>query len=126
MEAGQAATAQDEVQMKPINKSPRYENPRLLKLAKGMPCQGCGCEDGSVVMAHSNFAIHGKAKGMKAHDCFTAALCQGCHTWLDSGSESVFYLGIWQPTREDKLEFFRRAMEATMLYLWCTGAIIVF
>lgn len=110
--------------MKPINKSPRYENPRLLKLAKGMSCQGCGCEDGSVVMAHSNAAIHNKAKGMKAHDCFVAALCSECHYWLDSGTTVYGYL--WEPTRENKLEFFRRAMDATMLYLWRTGAIIVF
>ena len=103
-----------------LAKSPRYENPRLLKLANGMPCMACGCQDGTVVMAHSNFSIHGKAKGMKAHDCFVAALCQGCHAWLDSGTKP--YL-MWDATRENKLEFFRRAMEATMLYLWANGMV---
>ena len=108
-----------------LQKSPRYENPKLLKLANGMSCMGCGCQDGTVVMAHSNFAIHGKAKGMKAHDCFVAGLCQRCHAWLDSGTE-FYSLGfaVGDPSRAGKLEFFRRAMEATLLYLWRNGLVV--
>lgn len=111
-----------------LQKNTRYQNKSLLELAKYMPCQGCGAEDGTIVMAHSNFAIHGKAKGMKAHDCFVAALCQECHAWLDSGTKPYFngYGMQWQPTREDKLEFFRRSMESTVLHIWRTGAVVVF
>ena len=90
---------------------------------------GCGCQDGTVVMAHSDFAIHGKAKGMKAHDCFVAALCHTCHTWLGSGIEPYIppgtVFGKWNATREDKLEFFRRTHDATMLYLWNEGLLEV-
>lgn len=103
-----------------LQKNPRFENRKLLDLARGMPCQGCGNQDETIVMAHSNFAIHGKAKSMKAHDCFVAALCMRCHSWLDSGTTNYQLLA---PTREDKLEFFRRASEATMLYLWRNGRI---
>ncbi|HUW76247.1 MAG TPA: hypothetical protein VMV70_06160 [Gallionella sp.] len=105
-----------------LQKSPRLEIPKLLRLANGMPCQGCGRQDGTVVMAHSNSSIHGKSKGMKAHDIFTAALCANCHSWLDFGTDMR---GQYMATREDKLEFFRRAMEATMLYLWRNGLVVV-
>lgn len=105
-----------------LHKIQQYRNPQLLRLANGMPCMGCGCQDGTIVMAHSDFSIHGKAKGMKAHDCFVAALCHTCHTWLGSGTKN--YL-IWEAGRSDKLEFFRRAHEKTMLHLWGDGLIKV-
>ena len=110
-----------------LQKSPRLEIPKLLKLANGMPCQSCGCQDGTVVMAHSNSAIHGKAKGMKAHDCYVAALCHRCHSWLDSGNGDLQDVNgfIWSANRVEKLEFFRRAMEATTLYLWRNGLVVV-
>ena len=99
-------------------KSPRYENKKLLALANGMACAGCGADDGTIVMAHSNSAIHGKARGMKSHDCFVAALCYRCHGWLDAGTDVYLCNCVWNPTREDKLEFWRRASERTMLLLW--------
>ena len=34
----------------------------------------------------SDWAEHGKAKGLKASDEFTAALCQKCHMELDQGA----------------------------------------
>jgi hypothetical protein len=105
-----------------LQKNPRYENRKLLDLANGMACQGCGREDGTIVMAHSNKSIHGKAKGMKAHDCFVAALCHACHYWIDFGARD--YL-IWSCTPDHKLEFFRRASESTMLHLWREGKIKV-
>ena len=111
-----------------LQKNPRLLIPKLLKLADGIPCGGCGRQDGSVVMAHSNAAIHGKAKGRKAHDCFVAALCGICHTWLDSGTVSYLVcmdgeIYGWEADRIDKLEFFRRSHDATFLYLWRNGLI---
>jgi len=50
-----------------------------------IPCQHCGAEDGTVVCAHSNWSIHGKAGARKAHDNRSASLCFGCHGDLDQG-----------------------------------------
>jgi len=50
-----------------------------------LPCQNCYIED-QTQAAHSNQAIHGKGRGIKASDEYTAALCQTCHAELDSGA----------------------------------------
>jgi len=50
-----------------------------------LPCQNCYIE-GQTQAAHSNWAEHGKGRGIKASDEFTAALCQTCHFELDSGT----------------------------------------
>lgn len=50
-----------------------------------LPCQNCYIE-GQTQAAHSNWAEHGKGRGIKASDEYTAALCQTCHTELDSGT----------------------------------------
>ena len=49
-----------------------------------LACQNCGME-GQTQAAHSNWAEHGKGRGIKASDIFTAALCQTCHAELDQG-----------------------------------------
>jgi len=107
-----------------LQKTPRYENKKLTALANGMDCCGCGCSDGTIVMAHSNSHLHGKGKGMKAHDCFVAALCHRCHAWLDFGT-GLLETGRmdWDPIEKD--EFFRRAHDETMLTLWRNGKIKV-
>ena len=56
-----------------------------LQNVASLPCQACGIE-GQTQAAHSNWAEHGKGRGIKASDEFTAALCQTCHTELDQGS----------------------------------------
>ena len=56
----------------------------LMNVAE-LPCQNCYIE-GQTQAAHSNWAEHGKARGLKASDEFTAALCQKCHTELDQGA----------------------------------------
>ncbi len=72
-----------------------YRNRKLLDLMAGesklaqragvlMPCQLCDrwlptCG------AHSNQSRHGKGTGIKAHDCFAAALCRDCHSTIDEG-----------------------------------------
>jgi len=50
-----------------------------------LPCQNCYIE-GQTQAAHSNWAEHGKGRGIKASDEYTAALCQTCHAELDSGA----------------------------------------
>lgn len=70
-------------------KSPRKENPKLLKLARGKPCLmqvafDCYGVDGSTtVAAHSNELRHGKGKAMKAHDHYSVWACVNCHRWYD-------------------------------------------
>ena len=61
-------------------------NEKLLKACRNIPCQHCGAQDGTVVAAHSNFAKHGKGRGIKASDQYVASLCHTCHFELDQGS----------------------------------------
>ena len=69
-----------------------YRDPNLLKLAKGEKCllqiaTDClGDEGSTTVAAHSNFMEHGKAKGLKAEDCYSVWSCYKCHTIFDQGT----------------------------------------
>lgn len=58
----------------------------MLEIVRNSPCQRCGCEDGTVVAAHSNQLRDGKGKGIKAHDYRIAALCYKCHMEIDQGN----------------------------------------
>lgn len=62
-----------------------YRSKKHLKNVASLPCQNCYIED-QTQAAHSNWAEHGKGRSIKASDEFTAALCQTCHTELDSGA----------------------------------------
>ncbi len=103
----------------------RYENRKLLDLARLLDCQNCGAT-GPCEPAHSNSAIHGKGSRRKADDCHHAALCRRCHVWLDqpigAGKDPT---GIWEPTRADRLEMHRRAMEKTFAEYWRRGYVRV-
>ena len=61
-----------------------YRSKTHLKNVASLLCQHCG-RDGSVQAAHSNWSEHGKGRGIKASDIYTAALCQDCHQELDQG-----------------------------------------
>jgi len=69
-----------------IAKTTYVRSKKLLERARLIPCQICGCEDGSVVAAHSNQAKHGKGRGIKASDVYIASLCYDCHTMIDQGA----------------------------------------
>jgi len=99
-----------------VNQRFTYRNPKILAHARGQSCTNCGCEDGTTVAAHSNFSEHGKGRGIKAHDLFSAYLCNRCHSWLDQGTGSD-PTGVWQGDKEDKREMFMRAMFKTQLIL---------
>jgi hypothetical protein len=68
-------------------KSPRKQNPALLKMAQGKPCllqvRCDGSPSDTTVAAHSNSQKHGKGIGRKADDQYTVWSCARCHTWLD-------------------------------------------
>lgn len=56
-----------------------------LKAVASLDCQRCGTS-GQTQAAHANWGVYGKGMGMKAHDCFVAALCQTCHFAIDQGA----------------------------------------
>ena len=57
---------------------------RLLEVVASLNCQNCGHYLSQA--AHSNW--HGnKGRGIKASDNYVAALCQACHTEVDSGNK---------------------------------------
>lgn len=84
-----------------------YRDPDLLKLAKGEKCllqisDHCmGDQGDTTVAAHSNFMMHGKAKGLKAEDCYSVWSCYKCHSIFDQG-------GVF--TREEKANLFYEAL----------------
>jgi hypothetical protein len=62
-----------------------YRSTKHLKNVASLACQNCYIE-GQTQAAHSNWSEHGKGRGIKASDEYTAALCQTCHMELDSGA----------------------------------------
>lgn len=85
-----------------------YRNRKLLDTAKEMPCMNCGAQDGTVVPAHGNGLMFGRGIGMKSHDCYFAGLCFKCHYEYDFG----------QMNKDEKQDFFMRAMLKTWMWLW--------
>jgi hypothetical protein len=72
----------------PIEKDTPLKLPALRAAAEDAPCiftvEGvCRGRNDTVVLCHSNQAIHGKSKGRKAHDCCSVFGCFECHEWYD-------------------------------------------
>lgn len=70
----------------PVLKREYVRSPALMKAYRLICCQHCSASDGTVCGAHSNWAIHGKGRSIKADDNRAASLCFTCHTLLDQGS----------------------------------------
>jgi hypothetical protein len=70
-----------------------------------------GCEP-----AHANWSRYGKGGALKAHDCFYVAACHPCHAYLDQGMDL---------TREERLDYWQRGFERTVLALWERGLVRV-
>lgn len=66
-----------------------YRNKKLTQSANHESCVSCGADDGTIVWAHSNQYLHGKGRGIKAHDIFGAYLCHKCHGWLDGNLKDI-------------------------------------
>lgn len=92
-----------------------WRNKKHLRNVSSLACQICGSE-GQTQAAHSNMAIHGKGRGIKASDEYTAALCYPCHTELDTGA---------QTSRLDKQAMWREAHEKTVAELHLRGLWLV-
>jgi len=87
-----------------------------LKNVASLSCQHCGIE-GYTQASHSNQIKHGKSKGIKASDIYTAALCQTCHYEIDQGSNL---------TKEQRKEMWLNAHRKTVETLvlnreWISG-----
>ena len=85
---------------------------KLLKLAKGQRCVMCMADDDTIVAAHSNLQEHGKATGLKAHDCMAAWLCYSCHTKYDTGTRM---------SKEEKRDYILTAICRTNIEMWRQG-----
>lgn len=85
-----------------------YRNKKLLELARKLPCQHCGIDDGTVVAAHSNQLRDGKGKGIKAHDFRIASLCFKCHSELDQGNKlsKAERIELWEQAHRRTIEEF--------------------
>ena len=87
-----------------IPKFKYFRSKKHLKNVASLACQHCGLE-GSTQAAHSNRLIHGKGRGVKASDEYTAALCIRCHFILDQGSKL---------TKEERVEMWEKAHRKTI------------
>ena len=100
-----------------LTKRQAIRSKAIRNAANGEPCTwpGCGVNDGTTVLAHSDMSIHGKGMKRKAEDVFSAFLC---------GRHHAIYGGKDMP-REEKEWYFMRAMSATWLRLIELGIIKV-
>ena len=73
-----------------------------LDRVRGLGCcvDNCGKQ---AVAAHSNFSIHGKARGIKADDKYTIPLCHKHHHQFDTYS-----MGL---SRNESLKWFERKLK---------------
>jgi hypothetical protein len=85
-----------------------YRNEKLLKILRQSPCQHCGCQDGTVVAAHSNQLRDGKGRGIKASDAAIAALCYTCHMSIDQGANL---------SKQERIDIWEEAHRKTMRWL---------
>jgi hypothetical protein len=92
-----------------------WRSKKHLKNVASLPCQHCGLE-GQTQAAHSNMAVHGKGRSIKASDEFTAALCFACHHDLDAGH------GL---TKDEKQLMFRNALRKTWAELSTRDLILI-
>jgi cytochrome c553 len=93
-----------------------YRNKKLLEIARLLPCQHCGIEDGTVVAAHSNQLRDGKGRGLKASDFRIASLCFRCHAEADTSSTL---------TKVARIEMWEQAHRATIGELFERGLVVV-
>lgn len=81
-----------------------FRSKKHLKNVASLPCQVCGLE-GSTQAAHSNQAKHGKGRGIRASDEYTAALCFRHHFLLDQGQSL---------TKEERVNMWDKAHQKTI------------
>lgn len=92
---------------------------KITRSARGKACTmhapGCTGGGADTTFCHSNMQVHGKGKGVKAHDIFGFYGCRSCHDWYDRGPAS----------REVKEQYFLTAHARTLLILVNENLIVV-
>jgi len=91
-----------------------FRSKPLLRAVASLPCQLCGKED-ETQAAHANWSEYGKGMALKAHDCYVAALCVGCHAGIDQGSKLSY---------QERKELWEAAWRKTMLVLFEEGLVV--
>jgi len=84
-----------------------FRSKKHLKNVASLCCQHCGA-DGYTQAAHSNQLQHGKGRGIKASDEYTAALCLKCHYELDQGKNL---------SKDERVEMWEQAHKRTVAEL---------
>jgi hypothetical protein len=84
---------------------------KLLKAVASLPCMHCGAH-GNTQAAHSNQSAHGKGRGIKASDIYTAAMCCACHYHIDQGTGY---------SKAERIEIWTTAWRATVRELLRRG-----
>lgn len=86
--------ARAQTPMKARSKTNARPRPKTgeAELCRGQPCYlliAGVCVGGTetTVPCHSNASIHGKGRGIKAHDVYTVPGCWRCHAVLDQGAQ---------------------------------------
>lgn len=90
-----------------IRKFNYFRSKKHLKNVASLCCQHCGI-DGYTQAAHSNQLQHGKGRGIKASDEYTAALCLKCHYELDQGKNL---------SKDQRIEMWEQAHKRTVAEL---------
>ena len=90
-----------------------YRNKAFLRAVASLSCQLCG-KEGETQAAHANWGEYGKGMAMKAHDCYSAALCVTCHSNIDQGSKLSY---------QERKELWEAAWRKTILVL-CESSLI--
>ncbi len=98
-----------------------YRNSKILAAARGEQCTMngpcCNRDPATTVAAHSNLLSDGKGMRFKAHDCFVAFLCSGCHDWYDGRTKAG------QLAPHSRQDMFHSAMKRTWLRLLELGVL---
>ena len=90
--------------MTAIPKFKYLRSKKHLQNVASLPCQVCYVE-GRTQASHSNQAIHGKGRSIKASDEFTAAICVEHHYEIDSGTSL---------TKQQRIDMWNEAYQKTM------------
>jgi len=98
----------DTAPVKSYLKTQYVRSKRLLEVVASLNCQNCGHYLSQA--AHSNWG-GGKGRGIKASDNYVAALCQACHTEVDTGNRL---------SKEERQELWLNAHLKTLHYLLLT------
>ena len=90
--------------MTAIPKFSYLRSKKHLQNVASLPCQICYVE-GRTQASHSNQAIHGKGRSIKASDEFTAAICVEHHYEIDSGTSL---------TKQQRIDMWNEAYQKTV------------